>query len=320
MINKLKTIKLTPSQLFAIGLSLFFLGILGNFSGIILHAIGVLEKIPLSLSVCGCPFIFIGSMLLTKASKRKSKEAIYELDWFYNCKELARDEERQLRFELLENERVENRGAIELDAFGYSQERYFHFGRFKLYVTPDCPYASVQKVSPMISFDKVHLLRIEKITRLEVIGGEPLEHLEPTIKLLGAFHKIFGASNYYGRYDYVRRFSSILLWTSTTDLKALLKFVYLEGLIDGLVYIPYNQSSIDTLLKFTKCLNSYYPKDYTVLPKNKVYLLPSMKSLLTQEDITLLKTRWSIDYIRNIEEIERLKGNNIRKLQNFITN
>ena len=320
MINKLKTIKLTQTQLFAIGLFLSFLGILGNFSGLILYAVGVLEEAPLFLSVCGCPFIFIGSMLLTKASKRKSKEAIYELDWFYNCKESARDEARQLQFELRENISIESKRPIELDAFGYPPEEHFYSRKFKLYVTPDCPYASVQKVSPTISFSKIHLLRFEEITQLEVIGGEPLEHLESTIKLLGAFHEIFGTLSYYGRYNHYGRFSNILLWTSTTDLKALLKFIYLEGLIDGLVYIPYNQSSIDTLLEFTKYLNSYYPKDYTILPENVVCLLPNMKSLLTQEDITLLKTRWTIDYVRNIKEIEHFKGINIRRLQNFITN
>lgn len=310
--EKKKQMKLTLRQVIAIGTFLVLLGVVCNFAlGPLLKHLGVFEKSPLVFSMSGLPFLVLGNwFLISLASKTRKAELSNELTIREDL-QLGAPLARRLLDSLRANNDLEDRFPMEIDTFGETP-RWNHQLLFKLYVTNDAPPGSIQKVSGCLNMQNIRLLKKERINTLVIIGGEPTEHMDSLVKLLGAFNFCFKSH----AYDYHN--TNMYVCTSTTNISNLMVLTRLEGLLKGFIYIPYNESCLTTLLEYTKILNMLYPKDYTVLDGNRIFMLPEMRAALTSKEIKLLKTRWEIQDAKDVNEIERWKGKHIRKLQKFI--
>lgn len=318
--EKKKRIKLSSWQLLTLGILIVLLGVAFNFAlGRILKSYGVIENISVWFSFSGLPLVLLGDwIIIFPAKKARGKELLTDL-WIKDSMDLAPNSANVLWHELHDNGEQESSNPVIMDAFGdLNLNRYMEVNSFKLYINEDAPFDSIQKMQTRFNLGEVRKLHQQRITQLVLMGGEPLQHLDATVRLAGTFRKIFNSNTYKGLFSYYMPITNLLICTSTTDLDSLITITNLEGLIDGFIYIPYNQSSLQTLLDYTKYLNTVYPKRHSTLAQNRVKMLPWIRETLSDEEIKLLKTRWAIDSVKSISEIEKWKGTHIRRLKKFI--
>lgn len=273
------------------------------FLQLILKLLGICEHIPIILYAFGFSFLLLAMGILTIWLPKERLESLacrilMEKDFL-----LAHREDHELSSVLEGNGRSDEEFPILIDTFGYESPNGESYAYTRhLLITKNAPPNSVQMLSSFLDFKNIRPLKKERIHMLTVVGGEPLENVDSLIRTLGGVRRCL--QSYHN--------TRILICTSTTDLEALKTIASLEGFINGFVYVPYNESSLRTLIEFTKFLN----KNEIDLEENTIFVLPEMRNLVASVKGLDLGTTWKVDIIKDRRELEAWKGHHLRILNN----
>lgn len=309
--NKEKTLKLFGFLSLGIGV---FINI---FLASILRLSGVCERPPIILYAFGFSFLILAMGILNvwlpkvyRKSKSVTSSSFCEAEDWLDLKIAmerdllpARRTYSELVYKLEENTRIDEQFPITLDTFGRWYSNSSIYSNMHLLITKDAPPNSIQILSNFLNFKNIRPFKNERIDYLVIVGGEVLDdNVDDLVRTLGGIRKC------------VRRLypTKILICTSTTNLEALKTISLLRNFIDGFIYVPYNESSLRTLIEFTKFLN----KHKIELPKNRLFLLPEIEDLITSIKGLDLKINWAFSPLKDRQELEYWKGFNLRILNN----